>query len=197
MTDSVQITNVLKKDILVSSDSIKPTKIIAGTSMNLKLIPNSPIYFELFQNKPILYSKVIFNPKNRKIDVKKIYLGQVTSRNIVKNFGRTSIGGGYGQPFINIHNLTLLPLKINNFEIPPYSIGRYKGPYHMGVELGTVLQNKDGLYLDFIILKPITDVYYGLVSTYDQPLYGGFDSNFMETMQWEFNEDINKSINSN
>lgn len=116
--------------------------------------------------------------------IKQLHIGMLTTRYEQGRGDDGFIAGGVaiqGRPWIKIHNRTLLPLRLNGGKIliPAMSWSRYKGDWHMGVPLGFNLKDKHGLYPDFTIEKPVTDVYYGMVSDLLQPLYGGFMMNEM------------------
>jgi hypothetical protein len=112
--------------------------------------------------------------------VKAIRVGMVTSRfigdtriNQTANLAGNAVNG---QPWLKIHNLTELPIKLNGGKIvvKPHDTTRYLGYLHQGVPLGTNLEDDEGIYPTFQVLYPSTDVYFGVVSDIVQPLFGGF-----------------------
>ena len=110
--------------------------------------------------------------------ISEIHVGQVTTR-LSGGMGNQGLIGAssavQGHPFLNIHNPTMVPLRLNNnILVKPNSILAYTGRYHSGVPLGLVLKDVDGLYPRLQLTKPVTDIYYGIVSDTPQPIYGGW-----------------------
>lgn len=111
--------------------------------------------------------------------IKMLHIGMITSRWVGAdadyNIGRPGMHAVQGMPWIKIHNFTDYPLEINeNINISPGGTLRYAGRDFYGVRLGTVFEDKDGIFPTFILTIPCTDVYYGVVSDIQQPLFGGF-----------------------
>ena len=103
------------------------------------------------------------------------------------NIGKPGLNAVQGLPWIKIHNRTQYPLSINNnINISPGGVLRYTGRDHFGVRLGTLFQDQDKIFKDFIFTIPATDVYYGVVSDIQQPLFGGWQ------MTPEFDDDPNE-----
>ncbi len=114
--------------------------------------------------------------------ITELHVGQVTTRlsggTSDDNFV-TSSNAVQGRPFIRIHNATKRPLRLNNnIYVKPNSMTRYTGRHHFGVPLGLVLADQDKRYRKIQLTKPITDIYYGIVSEKPQPLYGGWQKVF-------------------
>lgn len=123
--------------------------------------------------------------------IKMLHIGMITSRWVGAdgdfNIGKPGMTAVQGMPWIKIHNYTNYPLAINeNINISPGGILRYAGRDFYGVRLGTVFKDQDGIFPDYIFTIPATDVYYGVVSDIQQPLFGGFQ------LTPEFNEDPNE-----
>lgn len=123
--------------------------------------------------------------------IKMLHVGMITSRWVGAdgdfNIGKPGMTAVQGMPWIKIHNYTNYPLAINeNINISPGGILRYAGRDFYGVRLGTVFKDQDGIFPDYIFTIPATDVYYGVVSDIQQPLFGGFQ------LTPEFNEDPNE-----
>lgn len=117
--------------------------------------------------------------------IKALHVGQTTSRVLAgkQNSGLvTSSNCVGGVPYVDIHNLTdqqlCITTGISNITIPPHGFSRYKGGDHFGVNLGTTFYDIAHVYEPFQILQPITDLYYGLVSDLQNPLFGGFQMGF-------------------
>lgn len=110
-----------------------------------------------------------------------LHIGQLTTR-FNQGDGEANLQAGHsaaavqGRPHIFIHNLSHLPLTLNdNIVIAPRSKLRYRGRYFNGVPLGMRLTDKDDLYPIVELDKPITDIYYGLTSDVVTPFYGGYE----------------------
>lgn len=117
--------------------------------------------------------------------IKDLHIGMITSRwvgaNDDFNIGKPGLNAVQGLPWIKIHNYTDRVLVLNNnINISPKGTLQYTGRDHFGVRLGTVFSDQDGIFPDYIFTIPATDVYYGVVSDIQQPLFGGFqlDENF-------------------
>ncbi len=114
--------------------------------------------------------------------VRDIHVGQVTSRFEGGTWDDqmvVSSAAVQGRPWIHIHNLTTLPLQLNeNIFVPPQTRFTYKGRHHFGVPLGLTLRDPQRRYRPFHVTKPITDIYYGVVSASLQPLFGGWQHEF-------------------
>jgi hypothetical protein len=117
--------------------------------------------------------------------IKALHIGQTTSRVLAgkQNSGLvTSSNAVQGVPYVDIHNLTdqqlCLTTGVSALTIPPHGFVRYKGGDHFGVNLGTIFYDTAHKYVPFQILQPITDLYYGLISDLQNPLFGGFQMSF-------------------
>ena len=60
-----------------------------------------------------------------------------------------------------------------NMNISSNGTLRYSGRDAFGVRLGTVFEDQDHIFPDFIFTVPATDIYYGVTSDIEQPLFGG------------------------
>ena len=110
--------------------------------------------------------------------VSEIHIGQITTRFSGGTWDDQMVVASnavQGRPYIRIHNPTMIPLRLNNnILVEPNSVLFYTGRHHFGVPLGLVLKDVDGLYPRLQLTKPITDIYYGIVSDTPQPIYGGW-----------------------
>ena len=113
-----------------------------------------------------------------------LHIGMVTTRFIGSStdslrVSTTSGNAIQGNAWLKIHNLTEVPIRLNDdIEIAPHSVFRYLGYVHQGVTLGTIFKDQDGLYPDFQYLHPDSDLYYGVISDIKQPTYGCFQLEF-------------------
>ena len=107
-----------------------------------------------------------------------IHIGQITTRFSGGTWDDQMVVASnavQGRPYIRIHNPTMIPLRLNNnILVKPNSVFFYTGRHHFGVPLGLVLKDVDALYPRLQLTKPITDIYYGIVSDTPQPIYGGW-----------------------
>jgi hypothetical protein len=121
---------------------------------------------------------------NFEVPITSLHLGQVTTRIMSTEWNNpvNPVVTNQGMPYVYFHNMTDLPLYLNeNIRIPPHTRLQYLGRYHIGVHLGMVLADRNGLFPRVWLKRPITDLYYGLPTTNEQPLFGGW--------QTELNED--------
>ena len=106
-----------------------------------------------------------------------LHLGMVTTRWIGSNtdytIGKQGGNAVQGVPWLRMHNETSTPLYINeNIKISPGGTLRYTGRDHFGVRLGTVFTSL--LFGEFVFSVPATDIYFGVTSDVEQPIFGGF-----------------------
>ena len=137
--------------------------------------------------EPEFYSEYKINTPEG-TTIKNLHIGMITSRWVGAdgdfNIGKPGLNAVQGLPWIKIHNFTDRPIALNNnINISPGGTLRYSGRDHFGVRLGTVFKDQDGIFPDYIFTVPATDVYYGIVSDIQQPLFGGFQ------LTPEFNDD--------
>lgn len=121
--------------------------------------------------------------------IRGLHIGMITTRFIgsTDSLRMSTVSGNAvgGNAYVNIHNMSKIPLSLNGGDssqdpttsqggilIPPETQQRYKGYLHQGVTLGTIFSDDDNLYPDFQYLEPHSDIYYGVVSDIEQPLYG-------------------------
>ena len=110
--------------------------------------------------------------------IKDFHIGMVTSR-WVGSHGTEDVTPGanavQGRSRVYIHNLTPNTLRLNyNIIIPPHNTLLYYGRMALGVALGTVFKNRDGLFKDFVYTIPASDVYYGITSDIEMPSFSGY-----------------------
>ena len=124
-------------------------------------------------NDYVFLTKYIINKP-----ISEIHVGQITTRFSGGTWDDQMVVASnavQGRPYIRIHNPTMTPLRLNNnILVEPNSVFFYTGRHHFGVPLGLVLKDVDGLYPRLQLTKPITDIYYGIVSDTPQPIYGGW-----------------------
>ena len=123
----------------------------------------------------IHYSDYKLNVKHD-LTIKSLHIGMITSRWVGANFDDKMIPANaqQGRPWVKIHNMTNIPLEINRENITQYGDILYKGRHHFGVALGTIFNDKDKIFQTFKFDTPATDIYYGVVSDIQQPLFGGW-----------------------
>lgn len=151
---------------------------------------NFKIYTLDSENVPTLYSEYHLNTPDGTM-VKNLHVGMITTRWVGAdgdyNIGKPGLNAVQGMPWVKIHNFTSRPLSLNNnINISPGGILRYTGRDSFGVRLGTIFHDQDRNFPKFIITVPATDIYYGVVSDIQQPIFGGFQ------LTHEFDEDPNE-----
>lgn len=128
--------------------------------------------------------------------IKNLHIGMVTTRFLGSTdslrMATTAGNANQGSIWLKIHNLSLLPLRLNDdINVEPQSRERYQGYLNQGVTLGMIFKDQDRLYPDFQYLQPHSDLYYGIVSDLKQPLYGPWQQDFedecdMDQTLWPF-----------
>jgi len=109
--------------------------------------------------------------------IKALHIGMVTSRWVGAGHDDKFIppDAQQGRPWIKIHNMTNAPLALNNnLIITPRTTFLYKGRDHYGVRLGTIFRDQRDIFPEYRFETPATDIYYGVVSDIQQPLFGGW-----------------------
>jgi hypothetical protein len=97
----------------------------------------------------------------------------------ILRFSSTAGNAINGPAYLLIHNLTDLPLRLNDdIVVAPHDTFRYLGYRHAGVTLGTIFKDQDRIYPDYQLLEPYSDLYYGVNSDIRQPLNGSFQLEF-------------------
>jgi hypothetical protein len=117
------------------------------------------------------------------------FIGRTDNLQVVSNYAVQ------GRPYVYIHNMTQLPIRLEDVTngitvIEPMSKYKYKGRFDYGVALGTILNDADNIYAPFQILNPATDIYYGICS--DLPQVGQDDELLWE---WSFSDSPNQPYN--
>jgi len=184
------------------------TKLPNGTSKTLAVIPaqesrgilligRDPVMLDIFLlpemdrrrgsvsntlDKMVLLMQIEILPH-----VPELHLGQVSSRIINKHWvnGEQNALGNQGLKRLTLHNQTNLPIQFDNhLVIPPRETAHWSGRERYGVPIGTTFTAVDGLYPPFVVDRPITDIYYGLATTVEQPKHGGQQPVFSEHPAW-------------
>jgi hypothetical protein len=106
-----------------------------------------------------------------------LHVGMITTKKL--HFTSPVIYGGLLEMrYINIHNRMDVPLELNDhIVVPPNSRVIYNGVITGneggGVGVGEVFTDKKGIFPQFEIEMPITDLYYGVISDKEVPFYQG------------------------
>lgn len=199
--------NEISVDIVQNADTANPiitnvgiiapgsTTFIKNSYKNLIVQGNMLYIFIKINGIKTLYSRYVID---KPID--KLFVGMMSPRYIGKtfdllNYENTASNAVRGIVFVRIHNMTEIPLLINKFIVPPHSSYRYAGYMNNGVPIGTIFKNGNGLYKDFQMLRPYSDLYYGQVSNLDQPLEGCFQYEYDDYCDpgqtlWPFSDGI-------
>jgi hypothetical protein len=192
----IQVEAITQKQIAVETDgspvfveetnslvgSIDPLKTegLTKDKVNKYLAPGTLLRFYVVdpRGRKEHYSDYVVNTRENE-RIKNLHIGMITTRfmaNTTDSLHTTSTAGnaGSGSAWLVIHNTTNIPLILNDGEIKvePHSTFRYLGYLNQGVTLGTYFKDTSGLYPDYQILQPYTDLYYGIVSDLQQPLNG-------------------------
>jgi hypothetical protein len=111
--------------------------------------------------------------------IKELHIGMVTSKVLGERYNQDviAVGSAQGRGRVHIHNLTDRKLRLNyNIIIPPHDTLIYYGQNYIGVNLGTIFKDQDGLYEDFNYKMPATDIIYGLSSDVEFGKFAGFEN---------------------
>ena len=125
----------------------------------------------------IFFSKYYLDtPEDKRI--RSLHVGMITSRiqGSPNQYSSAAANSVQGQGHVTIHNYSSLPLSLNEGKIlvPPNEWTQYAGHMRTGVPLGTWFKDDNKLYETYQYLRPMTDIYYGVVSDGPQPIYGGW-----------------------
>jgi len=156
---------------------------VKGGNINIKIEPGKIAKIKLLEKGMVLHVKVNSEPfaEINILDIMKyLHIGMVTTR-IQEGGGDDGFAMGYaiqGRPWLKIHNQTDLTLCFNGPQeeqkiiVNPHSFTRYKGKYHMGVPLGFKLISGNKAFDDITLIKPVSDIYYGVIADIPQAIYG-------------------------
>ncbi len=98
-----------------------------------------------------------------------LYIGLVTTK---YQYMATSYWPIKDMPELRIHNLTAVPLSFNgHIVVPPREMMTYEGREQSGIAAGFVMNNDEDIFLPFQIRRPVTDIYYGIISNQWLPTY--------------------------
>jgi hypothetical protein len=156
------------------------TEGLSSNKVNRYLSPGSLLRFYIIGPQGVKqhYTDYIVNTLSDE-RIKNLHIGMITTRFSADstdslNLATTAGNAGQGAAWLVIHNTTNLPLSFNKGEIKvePHSTFRYLGYLNQGVTLGTYFKDDTGLYPDYQLLQPFTNLYYGIVSDLKQPLNG-------------------------
>lgn len=111
--------------------------------------------------------------------IKELHIGMMVSKWVGASndysVGRNGGTAVQGVPWLRMHNLTDYPLEINeNINITAGGVLRYTGRQFFGVALGTRFVDQDGIFPEFVMNIPATDLYIGVTSDLKQGKFGGF-----------------------
>ena len=186
----VEALNPTSGESVILVDDIKPlkTKGIVKDKIVKYLQPGNVL--RIYTTSPEgeckhFSDQVVDGERNERI--KNLHIGMITTRfigNTTDGLRMSTLADNaiQGHAWLVIHNLTEIPLRLNDdIIVAPHSTERYLGYLHQGITLGMIFKDQDCMYPDFQYLNPHSDLYYGVVSDLRQPLLGPF--------QLEYNDD--------
>lgn len=109
--------------------------------------------------------------------IKALHCGMVSGQSDIAILGDiTKSPLGTALPRLRIVNLGSRTLNLtttgsNLLTIPPAKSLLYWGEYENGIHMGVTFKDIDGILPDFTLTKPITDLYLGIISDIEIPLY--------------------------
>jgi hypothetical protein len=109
--------------------------------------------------------------------IKALHCGMVSGQSdisILADITKSPLGTAL--PRLRIVNLGSRTLNLtttggNLLTIPPAKSLLYWGEYENGIHMGVTFKDVDGILPDFTLTKPITDLYLGIISDIEIPLY--------------------------
>jgi hypothetical protein len=161
------------------SSNVTPNEIFQpGNLINIYTtiqLPTGPK--EILYNSYTLTHQDLWSPERKPLN--SLHIGQISTRAINTALtNRPTNSQGLGA--ILIHNVSNVAIHINDFTVAPHSTFRWRGPMKYGIPLGTYFVDNSPvkLYPTWQLIRPVTDIYYGLTSHIKQELYGGYDFAF-------------------
>lgn len=157
----------------ILADYLPPSKSFMVKGVQLTEGSRIRVYLKKYINsRKVLISDYVLEATRA---VNEIHIGQVTTRFVGATWDDQIVTSNQGMRWIKIHNMLKIPLHLNyNIVVPPLSSYTYRGRHHFGVPMGMIFKDRDNIYSTVTITKPITDIYYGLVSDLPQELWGGW-----------------------
>lgn len=126
-------------------------------------VPNKNVSIFRFMNGENIIGDYIAN------DECFIHVGQTIAK---KQFMATSNVPIKDMPEIRIHNLTGVDLTFNgHIHVPARCMKIYTGKEQSGIAAGFTLQNNEELFEPFCLKNIVTDIYYGIMSSYKIPVF--------------------------
>lgn len=109
-------------------------------------------------------------------EIKELRVGMITSRWTNTHMGVPVSPGNAtgGMSTVNLINLTDFDITLNDKSVASKGLTPYRGKDGLGVRIGTILVDEDGVFPDFKIETPATDIYYGVVSDSYKELFSGW-----------------------
>lgn len=179
----MRITNLLKENVQVLLSDSK-----FSISANGFVVLNRPFYKNERMSIFVGGSPYQIVSIERNED---LYIGNVSSKifDFLYQQMTANVNPMNGLPFLKIWNKTNRVLNLNgNICIKPNNSYIYLGRDHFGVPMGLELKDLDGLYPDFLLTQPISDLYYGDTSYREKlPLFSEFDNSKVESLIRYFN----------
>lgn len=126
-------------------------------------------------NKTVLGESTLNIPEGKTI--KALHCGMVSGQSdisIAADITKSPLGTAL--PRLRIVNLGSRTLNLtttggNLLTIPPAKSLLYWGEYENGIHMGVTFKDVDGVLPDYTLSKPITDLYLGIISDIEIPLY--------------------------
>lgn len=139
-------------------------------------------------NKQRPYTTYLVNTEPKTF-IKNLHVGMMTARFLGSTdslrMSTTAGNAVNGCAYVKIHNVTDIPLKLNDdIEVAPHSTTRYQGYLHQGITLGFYFKDPDGLYPTFQYLQPNSDIFYGVVSDIPQTLEGCWQTEYSDLCEY-------------
>ena len=126
---------------------------------------------------PVLLEETVINIPEGKA-IRAIHTGLMSSHydiSISSDPIKSPLGNlGSAIPRLRIVNTSSRTLRLNgNIVIPSRKSFMYMGEFGNGIPIGTILKDQDGYLHDFKIDRPISDLFMGITSDINVPLYTG------------------------
>jgi hypothetical protein len=142
------------------------------------IVSNAKIKVHDSRNNFLIGESTMTTPENKTI--KALHCGMVSGHSDISDISEITKSplGGNSLSRLRIINVTPRDLNLtttggNNLHIPSGKSLLYWGEYEKGVEMGVTFKDVDNILPDYNISIPITDLFMGIISDIEIPLYRG------------------------
>lgn len=158
----IEIYNYLRKPVQLLYNEKTYSIPVGFSKLNLDLSKHTVIRF-------IWYKHILGDYYVGDNFPKELHVGQIVAKYQYMSYAYVPIKDIVD---LRIHNLTGIPLCFNkHIQSPPRQMITYTGREQNGVYTGFTLDNCNNLYPPFVLKRPVTDIYYGVISDHKMPAF--------------------------